>query len=116
MLAVMCRASASRTIGDSRARPACLVRVDRMESPRGAPGAWGWLADIAGLRAGRGRWQVDAGRASHQARLRFMQLLEGGQAQVADHLAPLAPGVYQSGQPQDAQVPADEGLRQPHAG
>src|SRR6185503_10023508 len=103
MLAVMCRASASRTIGDRRARPACLVRVDRIESPRGAPGACGWLADIGGLRAGRGRWQVDAGGAGHQARLRLMQLLEGGQAQLADHFAALAPCVDQAGQPENAQ-------------
>ena len=36
---------------DSSARPACFVRVDRIDVPRGTSFVCGWL-DIGGLRAG----------------------------------------------------------------
>ena len=52
---VRCMATASRTTGASRARPASLARVERSESPRRRSCARGWLADIRHLSALRHR-------------------------------------------------------------
>ena len=45
-----------------------------------------------------------------------MELLEGGRSQTTDHLATVTLGLDEPGHAKDAQVPADERLRQPDAG
>src|SRR5574338_577444 len=114
--AVRCSRTASRTTGASTARPVCLTRSDRSESPRRRSRAREWLADIRQLPVSAARRAGDPGRAADDPRLRLVQLLEGGGAQPADHRATLPPRLDQAGQAQDAQVPADERLREPDVG
>jgi hypothetical protein len=109
---VRCRAIASRTTGVSTARPPSLTQDGRTESPRRS-GA-GALADIRNRPGDVGRLG-DADRATDQPRLRFVQLLEGRGAEPADHLAALALRVDHAGQAEDAQVPADQRLREADA-
>jgi hypothetical protein len=45
-----------------------------------------------------------------------MELLERGRSQATDHLAAMTLGLDEPGHAKDAQVPADERLRQPDPG
>src|SRR6185503_1073721 len=110
-LGVMPSRCASRTRGASIARPASFSRFPRSEPPRGSRPACGWLADIGHLGCAAAACHANPGGAADEACLQLVQLLERGGAEAADHLASLALRLDQVGEPQDAQVPADERLR-----
>src|SRR4029077_16777277 len=112
VLAVRWKASARRTMGSRTARTVSLTHAGKSESPRGRPGARGWLADIGNLRAACRSSGPDTRRARDESGLSVAQLLEGGQAELVQRLSSVARGGDHAREPQDPQVPADQRLRQ----
>src|ERR1700686_3592068 len=101
---------ARRTSGARNARPASFIRLE-MSDPRGRSPACGWLADIRHLGGAAPARHADSRGSADQARLGFVELLEGRRAEPADHLAPMALRFDHAGETQDAEVPADQRLR-----
>ena len=90
VLAVRCSAWARWTTGARTARPASLTQRGHQRAAAGQIAVLGWLADIGHRSAGVAGADADAGGAADEPGLGGTELLEGGQTQTADDLAPAA--------------------------
>ena len=97
--------------GARSSRPAAFSRAERIESPRGV-GSTDTERASAFDALGGGQAKL----AGDQTALRRGERLERAGTQGAQLLAAVGPGLAQARRPQDAQMPADERLRQAEPG